>query len=47
VARGQPIEPLEMPAGPVAAMAPDGTAVALLERRDTQVRSLVVFAPAS
>lgn len=47
VARGQPIEAAEMPPGPVAAMAPDGTAVALLERRDGRVRSLVVFAPAS
>jgi tRNA pseudouridine55 synthase len=49
VARGQPIESAEMaemPAGPVAAMAPDGSAVALLERRDGRVRSLVVFASA-
>lgn len=46
VARGQLIDPAEMPPGPVAAMAPDGTAVALLERRDGRVRSLVVFAPA-
>jgi len=46
VARGQRISSAGMPAGPVAAMAPDGSAVALLEERDGQVRSLVVFAPA-
>ena len=46
VARGQRIEVAGMPAGPVAALAPDGTAVALLEQRDGRVRSLVVFAPA-
>jgi len=46
VARGQRIEPIGMPAGPVAAFAPDGSAVALLEHRDGRVRSLVVFAPA-
>ena len=46
VARGQRIEPAEMPAGPVAAFGSDGCAVALLEHRDGRVRSLVVFAPA-
>ncbi len=47
VARGQRIEAAaESPAGPVAAMAPDGSAVALLDERDGAVRSLVVFAPA-
>jgi tRNA pseudouridine55 synthase len=46
VARGQRIDAADMPAGPVAALAPDGTAVALLEHRDGRVRSLVVFAPA-
>lgn len=46
VARGQRIEAADMPAGPVAAFAPDGTAVALLEYRDERVRSLVVFTPA-
>jgi tRNA pseudouridine55 synthase len=47
VARGQRIELVEMPPGPVAALAPDGSAVALLEQRDGRVRSLVVFAPAT
>lgn len=47
VARGQRIEVAEMPAGPVAAFGPDGSAVALLEHRDGRVRSLVVFAPAT
>jgi tRNA pseudouridine55 synthase len=47
VARGQRIEDAEMPAGPVAAFGPDGSAVALLEQRDGRVRSLVVFAPAT
>lgn len=47
VARGQAIEAGEMPAGPVAALAADGAAVALLEHRDGRVRSLVVFAPAT
>lgn len=47
VARGQRIEAGATPAdGVVAAVAPDGSAVALLEERDGQVRSLVVFAPA-
>lgn len=46
VARGQRIEVAEMGPGPVAALAGDGTAVALLEQRDGGVRSLVVFAPA-
>lgn len=46
VARGQRISSAGMPAGPVAAVAPDGSAVALLEERDGQVRSLVVFTPA-
>jgi len=47
VARGQRIEDAGMPAGAVAAFAPDGSAVALLEQRDGLVRSLVVFAPAT
>ncbi|MDQ1684730.1 MAG: tRNA pseudouridine55 synthase [Frankiaceae bacterium] len=47
VARGQRIEDAEMPAGPVAAFGPDGSAVALLEQQDGRVRSLVVFAPAT
>lgn len=46
VARGQRIEAAGMPANPIAALAPDGSAVALLEERDGAVRSLVVFAPA-
>lgn len=46
VARGQSIEAAGMPAGPVAALAADGTAIALLEERDGRVRSLAVFAPA-
>ena len=46
VARGQRIDAAGMPASPIAALAPDGSAVALLEERDGAVRSLVVFAPA-
>ena len=47
VARGQRIDAAGMPGGVVAALAPDGSAVALLERLDDgRVRSLVVFAPA-
>ena len=49
VARGQRISGAtgSVSAAPVAAFAPDGSAVALLEERDGQVRSLVVFAPAT
>ena len=52
VARGQRIAAGADPGagagvGAVAALAPDGSAVALLEERDGQVRSLVVFAPAT
>jgi tRNA pseudouridine55 synthase len=41
---GRPLEPTGEP-GPVAAIAPDGSLVALLDDRDGRARPLVVFAP--
>jgi tRNA pseudouridine55 synthase len=46
VARGQRIEPVPGADGVVAALGPDGAAVALLAQQAGQVRSLAVFAPA-
>ncbi|MBD7918858.1 tRNA pseudouridine(55) synthase TruB [Cellulomonas sp. Sa3CUA2] len=43
---GQGIDPADEPAGPVAALGPDGALVAIVERRGPRMRPAVVFAPA-
>ncbi|MBO3087526.1 tRNA pseudouridine(55) synthase TruB [Cellulomonas dongxiuzhuiae] len=43
---GQGVDPADEHAGPIAALAPDGTLVAIVERRGPHMRPTVVFAPA-
>lgn len=45
VSHGRKVEPNQEPDGPVAAFAPDGTLVALLENRGGAARTALVFAP--
>ncbi len=45
VSHGRRVAPNEDPDGPVAAFAPDGTLVALLENRGDAARTVLVFAP--
>lgn len=44
---GQPVDAGVTPTGPVGAFAPDGTFVAVVERRGARLRPSVVFTPAS
>ncbi|MBO0900695.1 tRNA pseudouridine(55) synthase TruB [Cellulomonas sp. zg-ZUI22] len=44
---GQGVDAHDGPDGPLAAIAPDGTLVAVVERRGARLRPAVVFAPAS